>query len=765
MHAATREKTSTYEHSTKLFQRRRSLFPSETDASETDSDLGHISPLSFDSSLDNDDVNCYYLKQHLDDSVPNSVISKSDTVSDYDILGIVENDEVKACTPGNQKFLATEIISPLYLSPHLNDFGYSRTYINETPSKISPTYKLKTPHDTSSTNSKLPKLARKSLSEFSEIPSNKRKLSPHISPEQSKQIKLDSKSSKVRTTLFPEIDVSLPANRFYSNTENIMDKIMKRKEAASKSFTFHTTSRKAKPRRKMSQINKHVGHKIRKPKQKKSYKNTVVRTGSANTAGNSAITEFILDLKVLKNSKSESAKLIDNKENMKPIEPKPNTKQIVPAIKSKNTHSELETRKRCVSPETEPNHNKKFFKSSRSKGIVTMNKNFKVEVDHGKITLLEKEEKSKPRTEFEMTDFVSDDNDLLNTNLENIISSLEDEPSQTVEVPVNKIVLQAHNSVVASDSSILLHQQPACPASLLLSPISQMCDETSGLALNSPKRAKNLNYILDRMPNATQNIFNHTAETNAKLFPIFNGGSQVVPHKKETRLTGNSIEKKIRKLSANQMLLDAGQKRFGVTQCHECNIIYHMGDPSDEAMHLHYHNAGHILRFQGWKNERVVADFQTSGRIIQIIPGDSKVWWKKSNDLMDLINQELGCYNMEFSLPNCQTFLYIKNKMIIGCTVAIAKSEGHQMLSTDDNEADLCSERKYPIRCGIPRVWVAHNHRRRGIATALMNSVKTNFIFGYALRNSEIALSPPTELGKLFAQKYFGTENFYVYYI
>lgn len=50
--------------------------------------------------------------------------------------------------------------------------------------------------------------------------------------------------------------------------------------------------------------------------------------------------------------------------------------------------------------------------------------------------------------------------------------------------------------------------------------------------------------------------------------------------------------------SENQYQIDAGQKMFGATQCNECGIIYHIGDPDDENAHLNYHNSFKILKFQ-----------------------------------------------------------------------------------------------------------------------------------------------------------------------
>lgn len=86
------------------------------------------------------------------------------------------------------------------------------------------------------------------------------------------------------------------------------------------------------------------------------------------------------------------------------------------------------------------------------------------------------------------------------------------------------------------------------------------------------------------------------------------------------------------------------------------------------------------------------------------------------------------------------------------------------MLSTRAHETDLCSERSFPVKCGIARIWVSHNFRKQGIGTALMNVLKKNFLFGYVMNNSEIAFSSPTEMGKTFAKKYFNTSNFMVFF-
>lgn len=344
--------------------------------------------------------------------------------------------------------------------------------------------------------------------------------------------------------------------------------------------------------------------------------------------------------------------------------------------------------------------------------------------------------------------------------------------SQKKAKNTNKITLEAYNSVLASENSIHLHQNKI--ANTILSPISQMCNVTSGLALNSPKRGRNLSSLLNNMSRASKILSFTTSRSidmeqpkqQQKLFPVFYPGAKGVPERGEKRERGEVKRnvKKFKALHEDQMLLDAGQKKFGYTICNECNIVYHMGDPGDELEHLNYHNANHILRFKGWKNEHLVGDFQKNGRIIRVLPHDSKIWLKKVKDLMDFVKRDLGCYEIEYNITGAQVYLYIKNRTIAGCAVATVPREGgHRMLSTISGVA-MCSEESYPIKCGISHIWVAQNFRKQRIATALLDAVKRNFVYGYILADNDIAFTSPTEAGSAFAEKYFKTPNYLVYY-
>ena len=39
---------------------------------------------------------------------------------------------------------------------------------------------------------------------------------------------------------------------------------------------------------------------------------------------------------------------------------------------------------------------------------------------------------------------------------------------------------------------------------------------------------------------------------------------------------------------------------------------------------------------------------------MQIVPGDPKIWWKKVKEVMEVINRDLGYYDIEFNTANSQ---------------------------------------------------------------------------------------------------------------
>lgn len=214
----------------------------------------------------------------------------------------------------------------------------------------------------------------------------------------------------------------------------------------------------------------------------------------------------------------------------------------------------------------------------------------------------------------------------------------------------------------------------------------------------------------------------------------------------------------------DQYQLDAGQKRFGSTQCTECGVLYQMGEPEDENAHLNYHNSIKILKFPGWKNERVIVeDIFLASRIILIEPNDPKQHWNKVSTILEVVDRDLGLVDANVNeYLDKKVYLYIRDKSVLGVLVAERIESAHRMIP-ELLELDCCTAESTPAKCGINVVWTAMSHRKQGIATKLVDTLRAQFFYGYIMTLEDIAFSIPTPSGKVFAEKYTKTRNFKVY--
>ncbi|XP_022913852.2 N-acetyltransferase ESCO2 [Onthophagus taurus] len=643
-----------YEHSDRMTFLRKALFP--VDNEDNNSDLGPMSPLSDTSSEAPSITNCF----------------ASNRMEDYIMLDDScdleeENLDISTLTPSSM----TPINFNSTCSDSQSPFYHSR--LNKSPTKT-----LLTPQDTSTTNSKLPRLSRKSQSEDSDCEN---------------ESKNDAKAPKARTALFIEIN-PLPAKSFYPKVEqrkascntlkvNEHKQVRKVNGNVKKSTLFLCNRKK---RNVLGQINAGVGHKIKKPKVKATK----------------------ISPKHVRMSLMEGKQLIAYMEDLKELK-SGLPKQIKPLTQTLNNKENIE---------------------------------------------------DKPKT---------------------IISQIIDDFNEEPEVPeLNSILNLLDNDIKTqkieekpSNDRKRKHEQLI--ADMLLSPTSQMCDMASEMAINSPKRAKlNINNMLENKNDQLlkqrpiTNVFNKVSssstammENNKKLFPIFTrklGGTNLNENEGGNGSLKVNTMKKWDKIAPDQMLLDAGQKRFGVTKCPQCELVYCMGDINEEKAHMEVHNGTNVLKFKGWKNERVVFTDENS-RIIKIISTDSKAWLKKAKEVLQIVNKEIGV-DWETENDNKVIYFYIKNKTIIGCVLTIPSTKAYKLLSFEQ-DISYCSKESYVIKCGIQLFWVHETHRRHGIATTLLNTVRTTFLYGYILKLEDIGLYEVTQQqARAFVTKYFKTNNY-----
>ncbi|XP_045152024.1 N-acetyltransferase ESCO1 isoform X2 [Echinops telfairi] len=237
--------------------------------------------------------------------------------------------------------------------------------------------------------------------------------------------------------------------------------------------------------------------------------------------------------------------------------------------------------------------------------------------------------------------------------------------------------------------------------------------------------------------------------------------------------------KEVEKADEKQLIIDAGQKRFGAVSCNICGMLYTASNPEDETQHLLFHNQFiSAVKYVGWKKERILAEYP-DGRIIMVLPEDPKYALKKVDEIREMVDNDLGfqqaplmCYS------RTKTLLFISNdKKVVGCLIAEHIQWGYRVIEEklpvtgteeekvrfERQKAWCCSTLPEPAICGISRIWVFSMMRRKKIASRMIECLRSNFIYGSYLSKEEIAFSDPTPDGKLFATQYCGTGQFLVY--
>ncbi|KAL0129590.1 hypothetical protein PUN28_001691 [Cardiocondyla obscurior] len=654
--------------------------------------------------------------------------------------------------------------------------------ITDTPRKIrSPVIKQITPLNSISKTVPLPKVHRRKS--FSAVETNesfspeqkenvlKRCARDHVATRPTKLFKGDDGFvSKARASLFQEKknernslnDFSLSTKTFYSGSikferpfDDLRNSDIKRRQSlplhsnikrrqSLPSYNNGRRSLMAKKQR-FGKINAGVYHNIKKPKPK-------------------------VNVEIVKKEEQQKTAVLDKNLSVEEAQPM-EANAIV---------------ERPLTPMVD--ETKRFFKTNKTirlnrPATVTVNKNIKLKVTDGKIALKEnlkhtpsanahKQYSKVVEDTLDTTDLTVDEPEieamLEQDKVADLLKTLKDD-WENDEYDTMAPLTQIANAFSPLASTTML------PKDTIMSPATELTNMTSTMNIKDITPLNNFeNLSLDSTNNnndAEKEIGNKDGEKS--YFPLFRKGYSVSDNIFEE--TSNVNSKKTSKnmkwqLSTkgggadDQYVLDAGQKRFGAIQCLECNVVYEVGNAEDENAHLNYHNSIRILKFQGWKNERIILeDPFTSSKIILIEPRDSKQHWKKVLEILAVVDRDLGLSDMNISdYQTKKIYLYVREKNVLGVLVAEHLEKAFRMIP-ELIDLNCCTVENTPTKCGVNVVWTAMSHRRQGIATKLVDTLRANFFYGYVMSLDDIAFSVPTPSGKIFAEKYTKTKNFKVY--
>ncbi|KAF1956709.1 sister chromatid cohesion acetyltransferas-like protein Eco1 [Byssothecium circinans] len=241
--------------------------------------------------------------------------------------------------------------------------------------------------------------------------------------------------------------------------------------------------------------------------------------------------------------------------------------------------------------------------------------------------------------------------------------------------------------------------------------------------------------------------------------------------------------------------------------CKVCGMDYIPSHAEDAALHRKFHamNVGGVdvpkalsdkLRHnQVWSGG--------DGSFIAVVSRrDTHSLRNKASEVLRVVNTELGAVpmtndvlwsqmrnsiNAQFSAkgsadsPACDRFkayLYIQGQKCVGACLAERINEAFAVLDQDDASAPAgqlpadslsssisITNTTDPAILGVSRIWTSNLHRKHGIARRLLDSARSDFLYGMTVDKAKVAFSQPTESGGRLARKWFGRQAGWHVYI
>eukprot|EP00094_Tigriopus_californicus_P001315 TCALIF_01273-PA protein Name:"Similar to ESCO1 N-acetyltransferase ESCO1 (Homo sapiens)" AED:0.32 eAED:0.32 QI:0/0/0/0.33/1/1/3/0/525 len=266
-------------------------------------------------------------------------------------------------------------------------------------------------------------------------------------------------------------------------------------------------------------------------------------------------------------------------------------------------------------------------------------------------------------------------------------------------------------------------------------------------------------------------------ENDDHVFSIFAKGAKsglsprkAWPESKNEKNHGKSRKGLLQ--DSNQTVIDAGQKKIGSEQCQSCGFFYTPGHVKEEKLHyVHHQKYLGIVAFPGWKVERCVfEDPINDSKILYVKTKDPKRHWDKVKAVLEVVDEFLGVSQSGLRQESrSEALLYVLGKRVIGFLLAEPLLETDQLSKSffkqdsrvvQDLQLNGSSRRKL---CGVSRIWVHEEHQRQGIATKLMDCLRSQYHLPMVMQKNMLALSHTSEMGSAFATKYFGSSKFLVY--
>lgn len=250
--------------------------------------------------------------------------------------------------------------------------------------------------------------------------------------------------------------------------------------------------------------------------------------------------------------------------------------------------------------------------------------------------------------------------------------------------------------------------------------------------------------------------------------------------------------------------------------CKVCGMEYIPSHADDAALHRKFHamNVGGVditrALVEKLKQNQVWSGGDRSF-VAVISKRDTLAMRNKTSEVLKVVNTELGAVpipdetlwsqvrnpiagntqvqgdgaqqpskgNGEYSASDrFKAYLYIRGTKCVGACLTERIQEAFTVLDQDDaseragqlpakshSSSISISNTPEPAILGVSRIWTSNLHRKHGIATGLLDSARSDFLYGMTVEKAKVAFSQPTESGGQLARKWFGRESGWHVYI
>ncbi|MCJ1404881.1 N-acetyltransferase O1 (Establishment of cohesion protein 1) [Xylographa trunciseda] len=261
-----------------------------------------------------------------------------------------------------------------------------------------------------------------------------------------------------------------------------------------------------------------------------------------------------------------------------------------------------------------------------------------------------------------------------------------------------------------------------------------------------------------------------------------------------------------KKVRLTQMQIDLGGEIRRA--CKECGMDYIPSNAEDAALHKEFHsmNVGGVDMGRGFARDVTVVGRAGEGEVVAVVEAKSALGLRnKVKRVLGIVNKELGAVDLEEGIlwgkmavattdnkqkrtekrrglragkeeeekeERFKVFLYLAGDKCIGLCLAERIHNASRVLAPEEHDASehnagvgvksssISTEAaRDAALLGISRIWTSKSHRRKGIASALMDCARGNFFYGIEVPKEMVAFSQPTDSGGQLAEDWFGEKS------